>query len=62
MYFTLFFAEFNGDAVSCCATMSALFACEDPATWRSVYDKYWDVVEVKVKGKKPGKLLGLDKW
>lgn len=62
MYFTLFFAEFNGDAVSCFATMSALFACEDPETWRSVYDKYWDVVEAKVKGKKPGKLLGLDKW
>lgn len=42
--------------------MSALFACEDPATWRSVYDKYWDVVEAKAKSKKPGKLLNLDKW
>ncbi|XP_067433480.1 uncharacterized protein zgc:112496 [Thunnus thynnus] len=43
--------------------MSALFACEDPATWRSVYEKYWGVVEAKeAKGKKPGKLLNLDKW
>ncbi|XP_068161902.1 uncharacterized protein zgc:112496 [Antennarius striatus] len=42
--------------------MSSLFACEDPATWRSVYEKYWDVVEARVKGKKPGKLLSLDKW
>ncbi|KAF0025311.1 hypothetical protein F2P81_022192 [Scophthalmus maximus] len=42
--------------------MSALFACEDPASWRSVYDKYWDVVEAKAKSKKPGKLLNLDKW
>lgn len=42
--------------------MSALFACEDPATWRNVYDKYWDIVEAKVKGKKPGRLLDLDKW
>ncbi|XP_030256984.1 uncharacterized protein LOC115571634 [Sparus aurata] len=42
--------------------MSALFACEDPATWRGVYEKYWDVVEAKAKGKKPGKLLNLDKW
>lgn len=43
------------------AAMSLLFACEDPATWRSVYDKYWDVV-AKVKGPKPGKLLNLDMW
>ncbi|TNN03992.1 hypothetical protein fugu_001021 [Takifugu bimaculatus] len=42
--------------------MSALFTCEDPATWRSVHDNYWDVVEAKVKGKTPGKLLILDKW
>lgn len=42
--------------------MSALFACEDPDTWRRVYEKYWDVVEAKAKGKKPGKLLNLDKW
>ncbi|XP_070708457.1 uncharacterized protein [Pempheris klunzingeri] len=42
--------------------MSTLFACEDPATWRRVYEKYWDVVEAKAKGKKPGKLLNLDKW
>ncbi|XP_076616184.1 uncharacterized protein LOC143339067 [Chaetodon auriga] len=42
--------------------MSSLFACEDPATWRSVYEKYWDAVEGKIKGKKPGKLLNLDKW
>ncbi|XP_034715736.1 uncharacterized protein zgc:112496 [Etheostoma cragini] len=42
--------------------MSTLFACEDPATWRGVYGKYWDVVEAKAKGKKTGKLLNLDKW
>lgn len=42
--------------------MSTLFVCEDPAIWRRVYDKYWDVVEAKVKGKKPGKLLTLEKW
>lgn len=42
--------------------MSTLFVCEDPAIWRRVYNKYWDVVEAKVKGKKPGKLLNLDKW
>lgn len=44
------------------ATMSALFTCEDPATWRSVQDNYWDVVEAKVKSKKHGKLMKLDKW
>lgn len=44
------------------ATMSALFTCEDPARWRSVHDHYWDVVKAKVKSKKPGKLLNLDKW
>lgn len=43
-------------------TMSASFTCEDPATWRSVHDNYWDVVEAKVKSKKHGKLLKLDKW
>ncbi|XP_017274053.1 uncharacterized protein zgc:112496 [Kryptolebias marmoratus] len=42
--------------------MSALFACEKPAAWRSVYEKYWDVVEANAKGKKPGKLLELEKW
>lgn len=42
--------------------MSALFTCEDPATWRSVHSNYWDVVEAKVKSKKSGKLLNLDKW
>ncbi|XP_026206917.1 uncharacterized protein zgc:112496 [Anabas testudineus] len=42
--------------------MSALFACEDPATWRRVYEKYWGVVEAKARNKKPGKLLNLDKW
>ncbi|XP_008301907.1 uncharacterized protein LOC103373720 [Stegastes partitus] len=42
--------------------MAALFSCEDPATWRRAYDSYWDVVEVKARGKKPGKLLSLDKW
>lgn len=44
------------------STMSALFTCEDPATWRNVHDNYWDVVEAKVKSKKMGKLLNLDKW
>nr|XP_020461954.1 uncharacterized protein LOC109963621 isoform X1 [Monopterus albus] len=44
------------------AAMSTLFACEEPATWRSVYEKYWDVVEAKAKGKTHGKLLKLDKW
>ncbi|XP_029933998.1 uncharacterized protein LOC115378023 [Myripristis murdjan] len=44
--------------------MSALFACEDPAQWRKVYDGYWEVVEAKStgQGKKSGKLLALDKW
>ncbi|KAM3592008.1 uncharacterized protein V6R79_011304 [Siganus canaliculatus] len=42
--------------------MSALFTCEDSATWRKVYEKYWDVVEAKAQSKKPGKLLLLDKW
>lgn len=42
--------------------MSALFVCEDPAKWRRVYDKYWDVVEARIKGKTPGKLLKLEKW
>ncbi|XP_047232579.1 uncharacterized protein zgc:112496 [Girardinichthys multiradiatus] len=41
--------------------MTALFGCEEAAAWRRVYEKYWDVVEVMVKGKKP-KLLHLDKW
>lgn len=40
--------------------MSALFACEDPAVWRHVYERYWEVVQAK--GKKPDKLLILDKW
>lgn len=42
--------------------MSALFTCAEPATWRQVYEKYWDVVEAKAKGKKPGTLLNLDRW
>ncbi|KAG7226332.1 hypothetical protein INR49_013743, partial [Caranx melampygus] len=42
--------------------MSDLFTCEEPASWRGVYERYWDVVEAKAKGKKPGKLLNLDKW
>ncbi|XP_063337472.1 uncharacterized protein zgc:112496 [Pelmatolapia mariae] len=42
--------------------MSALFACEEPAAWRKVYEKYWDVVEAKAKVKKPGKLLDLERW
>ncbi|KAM4715629.1 uncharacterized protein FYW61_018479 [Anableps anableps] len=41
--------------------MAALFGCEEAAAWRSVYEKYWDVVEATVKAKKP-KLLQLDKW
>ncbi|XP_021420846.2 uncharacterized protein zgc:112496 [Oncorhynchus mykiss] len=42
----------------------ALFTCEDPAVWRKLYGKYWEVVEAKSlgKGKKSGKLLPLDKW
>lgn len=40
----------------------SLFTCEDPATWRRVYEGYWDVVEAKTQAKKPGKLLSLDKW
>ncbi|XP_036407109.1 uncharacterized protein zgc:112496 [Megalops cyprinoides] len=41
-----------------------LFDCKDPAVWRKVYEKYWQVVELKSvgKGKKQGKLLSLDKW
>ncbi|XP_023663920.1 uncharacterized protein [Paramormyrops kingsleyae] len=41
-----------------------LFSCEDPALWRRIYKSYWRVVELKsmAKGKKPGKLLPLDKW
>ncbi|KAI1896217.1 hypothetical protein AGOR_G00092530 [Albula goreensis] len=41
-----------------------LFSCEDPHVWRGVYEKYWQVVELKSenKGKKQGKLLALDKW
>ncbi|KAK5850697.1 hypothetical protein PBY51_001552 [Eleginops maclovinus] len=42
--------------------MSALFACEEPETWRRVFGKYWDVVGAKSKAKKPGKLLNLEKW
>ncbi|CAL1599230.1 unnamed protein product [Knipowitschia caucasica] len=42
--------------------MSALFTCEEPATWRQVHDKYWDVVESRMKGKTPPKLMTLDKW
>lgn len=42
--------------------MSALFACEEPAAWRKVYEAYWDVVEAKTKVKKPGKLLDLERW
>lgn len=42
--------------------MSSLFVCEEPKTWRKVYDKYWNVVEAKAQGKKTGNLLKLDKW
>ncbi|KAM9715961.1 uncharacterized protein ACNS7B_022107 isoform 2-T2 [Menidia menidia] len=42
--------------------MSALFTCEEPSSWRSVYDNYWAVVEAKAKTKKAGSLLKLDKW
>ncbi|XP_010770460.1 uncharacterized protein [Notothenia coriiceps] len=42
--------------------MSSLFSCEEPNTWRTVFGKYWDVVEAKSKSKKPGKLLDLEKW
>lgn len=59
--FVLFWSQ-GTVAIASDATMSALFTCEDPATWRSAHDNYWDVVEAKVKGKTPGKLLILDKW
>lgn len=42
--------------------MCVLFTCEDPSSWRKVYEKYWAVVEARVKGKTPSKLLTLDKW
>ncbi|KAK7919742.1 hypothetical protein WMY93_011026 [Mugilogobius chulae] len=45
--------------------MCTLFTCEDPATWRKVHQKYWDVVEAKSTAKTdkaPSKLLILDKW
>ncbi|KAJ0015858.1 hypothetical protein NQD34_014148 [Periophthalmus magnuspinnatus] len=47
--------------------MCALFTCEDPATWRKVHEKYWDVVQSRMtrqgKTSKTGpKLLTLDKW
>lgn len=50
-----------------CVGMSGgeqLFRCEDPAVWRSVYEKYWAVVEAKAAGKQKasGKLLELEKW
>lgn len=51
---------FSGDV-----TADPMFTCEDPATWRRAWDRYWDVVEamsLKAKGKTPGKLLLLDKW
>lgn len=46
------------------AAMSALFGCEDPDTWRSVYERYWETVEAKTNAKKGGKvkLLNLEKW
>ncbi|KAI5105710.1 hypothetical protein C0J45_3407 [Silurus meridionalis] len=41
-----------------------LYRCEDPAVWRGVYAKYWDVVEAKAAGKQKssGRLLELEKW
>lgn len=42
--------------------MSALFTCAEPASWREIHDKYWAVVEARVKGKTPSKLLSLDRW
>ncbi|RVE59639.1 hypothetical protein OJAV_G00190490 [Oryzias javanicus] len=42
--------------------MSNLFVCEEPKTWRKVYEKYWNVVDAKAQGKKTGNLLKLDKW
>lgn len=42
--------------------MCGLFTCEEPSTWRQVLQKYWAVVEARVKGKTPSKLLSLDKW
>ncbi|XP_010887145.2 uncharacterized protein zgc:112496 isoform X2 [Esox lucius] len=44
----------------------SLFTCEDPAVWRTLYGRYWEIVEAKSigkgKNKKSGKLLPLDKW
>lgn len=42
--------------------MCALFTCGEPSSWREVHDKYWAVVEARVKGKTPSKLLTLDRW
>lgn len=42
--------------------MSDMFTCEEPATWRSVFQIYWNVVEARMKGKTHQKLLTLDKW
>ncbi|KAM8877273.1 uncharacterized protein ACB058_003218 isoform 1-T2 [Synchiropus picturatus] len=43
--------------------MAALFNCDDPVTWRTVFDQYWSVVKDKSSAKKPpGKLLDLEKW
>lgn len=42
--------------------MCTLFTCEEPASWRRVHQKYWEVVEARSKGKTPSKLLNLDKW
>ncbi|KAL0984337.1 hypothetical protein UPYG_G00140190 [Umbra pygmaea] len=42
----------------------SLFACKDPAVWRNLYGKYWEIAEAKSigKNKQSGKLLALDKW
>ncbi|XP_008312425.1 uncharacterized protein zgc:112496 [Cynoglossus semilaevis] len=42
--------------------MSSLFNCKEPATWRRMFEKYWDVVEAKSKSKKPGKLWNHETW
>ncbi|XP_039631064.1 uncharacterized protein zgc:112496 isoform X1 [Polypterus senegalus] len=46
------------------ASKAGLYTCDDPVVWRTVHEKYWDVVLhlSKTKGKQPGKLLSLDKW
>lgn len=51
------------DTIELRMSKEGLFGCSDPAVWRKVFEKYWEVVEVKSSGKgKAGKLRSLDKW